>query len=306
MMRLSREWTVAGLIVALYVAISTVTIGSPDDAGAGHIPDTSAAWTIDMDATLNSASELGPTDSCVEIAADSTVTLDITVRDIPVVNVNDPDNPNDTTGGMIAFAYTLTYSSTEISIETADPDFLLGLLPTSNLILAGDETLLPDTDGTFFASVADLGNVGPTTESGTGVLERLTLHIAQDAPSGVYPLALVTGETGHADAANEARGAPITYSGLIAVGAPCPGPALTGDVDCSGTVTSVDALKVLRYAASLSVAQTEPCSDVGTQSPAVGDADCSGTANSVDALKILRFGAGLSYTKVHFCPDIGA
>jgi hypothetical protein len=37
-----------------------------------------------------------------------------------------------------------------------------------------------------------------------------------------------------------------------------------GDVDCSGAATSVDALKVLRHVSGLSVAQTEPCPDIGT------------------------------------------
>jgi hypothetical protein len=36
-----------------------------------------------------------------------------------------------------------------------------------------------------------------------------------------------------------------------------------GDVDCTAAVNSVDALKVLRYVAALSVAQTEPCLDMG-------------------------------------------
>jgi hypothetical protein len=40
--------------------------------------------------------------------------------------------------------------------------------------------------------------------------------------------------------------------------------SLWGDVDCNGTVTSVDALKVLRHVADLSVSQTEPCPDIGT------------------------------------------
>lgn len=35
-----------------------------------------------------------------------------------------------------------------------------------------------------------------------------------------------------------------------------------GDVDCNGIVNSVDALKVLRFVAGLSVNQTEPCPDI--------------------------------------------
>ena len=40
--------------------------------------------------------------------------------------------------------------------------------------------------------------------------------------------------------------------------------SIWGDVDCSGSVTSVDALKILRYVAALPVAQTEPCWDLGS------------------------------------------
>ncbi|HET9476398.1 MAG TPA: hypothetical protein VFP63_02795 [Dehalococcoidia bacterium] len=36
-----------------------------------------------------------------------------------------------------------------------------------------------------------------------------------------------------------------------------------GDVDCNGQVTAVDALKILRQVAGLSVTQTEPCPDIG-------------------------------------------
>ena len=39
--------------------------------------------------------------------------------------------------------------------------------------------------------------------------------------------------------------------------------ALSGDVDCSGTVNSVDSLKILRHVAALGVSQNEPCTDIG-------------------------------------------
>lgn len=79
-----------------------------------------------------------------------------------------------------------------------------------------------------------------------------------------------------------------------------------GDIDCSGEVNSVDALQVLRFAAALGVAQTEPCPNP----PSVvaghpfGDVDCSGQVNSVDALKILRHNASLAVTQTEPCTDI--
>jgi hypothetical protein len=42
------------------------------------------------------------------------------------------------------------------------------------------------------------------------------------------------------------------------------GSLIQGDVDCSGLVDPVDALKELRHDAGLSVDQTEPCADIAT------------------------------------------
>jgi hypothetical protein len=68
----------------------------------------------------------------------------------------------------------------------------------------------------------------------------------------------------------------------------------------------VDALKELRFVAQLSVSQTEPCPDIGTDVASVwGDVDCSGSVTSVDALKVLRYVAQLPVTQTEPCPDIG-
>jgi hypothetical protein len=79
-------------------------------------------------------------------------------------------------------------------------------------------------------------------------------------------------------------------------------------VDCNATVDSVDALKVLRRNASLSVNQEEPCLDIGLETAVgalMGDVDCSDAVNSVDALKILRFNAILTVVQGPGCGLIG-
>jgi hypothetical protein len=77
-------------------------------------------------------------------------------------------------------------------------------------------------------------------------------------------------------------------------------------VDCNGEVSSVDALKELRHVAELSVSQTEPCPDIGTDTASIwGDVDCNGAVTSVDALKVLRYVAQLSVSQTEPCPDIG-
>jgi hypothetical protein len=90
---------------------------------------------------------------------------------------------------------------------------------------------------------------------------------------------------------------------------PIPGPNAFGNVDCGGTISSVDALKLLRYNAALSYSQTEPCTDIGVALPNgefQGDVNCSNLVNSVDALLVLRYVAGLSVGQVEPCPDVGS
>jgi len=84
-----------------------------------------------------------------------------------------------------------------------------------------------------------------------------------------------------------------------------------GDVDCDAEVDPVDALRVLRHSAELSVIQTEPCEDIGIDTlpngEIQGDVDCSNSVNSVDALNILRYTIALSVSQFEppACPDIG-
>jgi hypothetical protein len=82
----------------------------------------------------------------------------------------------------------------------------------------------------------------------------------------------------------------------------------TGNVDCNQAINSIDALKILRFSAGLSVAQSEPCLDLPlplTSGFGHGDADCSGTVNSIDALKVLRAVASLPVQTACAGPVIG-
>jgi hypothetical protein len=80
-------------------------------------------------------------------------------------------------------------------------------------------------------------------------------------------------------------------------------------VDCSGTVNSIDSLKITRWTASLSYSQNEPCVDIGSKLPnnvKQGNVDCNGSINSIDSLKLTRYTASLSYTQNEPCPNIGS
>jgi hypothetical protein len=81
---------------------------------------------------------------------------------------------------------------------------------------------------------------------------------------------------------------------------------LSGDVDCSGAVNSVDALKISRHIAGLDVAQTQPCPGIGTgEGDVFGDVNCDGGVTAVDALFVLRFVAALPVSVPPGCRPVG-
>jgi hypothetical protein len=81
---------------------------------------------------------------------------------------------------------------------------------------------------------------------------------------------------------------------------------ISGDVDCSGGVNSIDALKLLRHVAGLDVAQTDPCPDIGTADGELfGDINCDGSITAVDALFVLRFVAALPVNVPQGCRPVG-
>ena len=89
-------------------------------------------------------------------------------------------------------------------------------------------------------------------------------------------------------------------------------PAMTwGDVDCSGAVNPVDALRELQADAGISFSRPAGCPAIGEDAtlngqPLVwGDIDCGGTPGPVDALKLLQFDAGVSPASAAGCPAIG-
>ena len=81
---------------------------------------------------------------------------------------------------------------------------------------------------------------------------------------------------------------------------------LSGDVDCSGAVNSIDALKLSRHVAGLSVAQMQPCPAIGTGDGDIfGDVNCDGSITAVDALFVLRFVAGMPVNLPQGCRPVG-
>jgi hypothetical protein len=272
-------------------------LGFAPNAGEASHMNGMDAMSIDVNTSGNSAANLGPNNTCISANPGASITVDITARQIPIT---DP---------MVAFSYYLNYNPAVFTVESAGTGFLLAARPGSSVFPAGES--LPDSDGTYMASAADLGDpeqgepdVNSAAETGSGVLARLTLDIGAGVAPGSYDLTL--SNTGHVNIQNQSRTPDVLNDASVSVGQACPW-NYTGDVDCSLSINSVDALKVLRYNAGLPVTYPAPCVDIGADGGTgrlQGDVDCAGTVNAVDALKILRAVAVLWVNQNPGCPDI--
>ena len=275
--------TVAAVILA---TLAFVAMSDHDRAVANHLPGM-AAMSIDTNISGNDADTLGPNNQCVSAGAGSSITLDVTALSIPQ------------SASMLSFGYGLTYDPAVFTVTAGDAHFLIGVAQGSS-VLVGTEPP-PDTDGIWDAGVIDIN--ADAREWGSGVLERLTLAIDPGTNAGIYPLTLSHGA--HFDINNHTYIPAAFRNAIVAIGQACP--TGVGDVDCGDTVTSVDALKILRHNAGLSVSQPPACPDIGTNAGGgrlQGDVDCNGGVTAVDALKVLRSVAGLPAQQEAGCPPI--
>lgn len=89
------------------------------------------------------------------------------------------------------------------------------------------------------------------------------------------------------------------------------GSAVWADLDCSGDVTTDDALEALLAVGGLPGRGAEFCPIVGTPAEVdgvdrvVGDVNCDGSADARDAVELIAELAGIGATTGD-CPDVGA
>jgi hypothetical protein len=215
-----------------------------------------------------------------------------------------------TTGVQTDFGFDpslLQIKSVELGAAYAGASLLMGVAPQTpaEVISEANTTGLLKNVSAFF--LPGLGNVPP----GEGEFVVLTME-AKPGVSGTSPITLANSEMlddqGNGLAVSATNGEVIVEGpGGTPTPTPVPGGLIQGDVDCSGSVNSVDSLKILRFVAQLSVAKGPGCPEIGNQVASLfGDVDCSGGVNSVDSLKLLRYVASLSVSQSNSCPAIGS
>src|SRR6266571_4966879 len=127
-MLLRTSFLMIGFSAAVGVALLLAVVSTSGASGGGM-----DAMSIDLDPSGNTATSLGPLDSCREVQPGDTLTFDVTATNIPA------SNP------MIGFQYVVVYDDTNFTIQTQDHQFLLAATPGSAILNVSD--LTPDIDG---------------------------------------------------------------------------------------------------------------------------------------------------------------
>lgn len=137
--------------------------------------------------------------------------MDVIVNSVPLVGLS--------SGGIIAFQFTLNYDPAELSVTGYDLSQLIAAEAGSNLLDLSDP--IGDSDGAFLIAVADLNTSSP--EDGPGVLARITLHVAPGV-SGAVPLTLT--DLILVDLSGSEYGVTEVRDAQLFVETPCPTPIL--------------------------------------------------------------------------------
>jgi hypothetical protein len=112
---------------------------------------------VDANPTGNTATSLGPIDSCLSVSTGDTFQVDVFVTDV---------------ADLLAWETYFVYDMSVISIVSRDVMMFQAANPDSNVFDVSEG--LPDIDGQYGVAAADIA-LPPAPDSGSGVLARLTL-----------------------------------------------------------------------------------------------------------------------------------
>ncbi len=327
-MRLMRKTPLALGAAALLLAAAVVGLsgmGGKARADAGSMD----AMRIDMNpngAPANTATSLGSNETCARInengtldadedATADTVTVDVTAKDIPV------SNP------MIGFSYWLEHDQSALTVQSEDANFLLSNTPGSSLFVLSNAT--PDSeapaDNVWKSDALDLG--AAAGETGSGVLDRITISTDAGVATGDYQLSLssavhldAVGADAHmpnnatADSNGDTLLDKVPNVAKISVNKDCTGGGTTSTPTVTPTPTPTPAgtPSATPGPPTATPTATPPGETPGptpTGTPGVivkGDNDCDGDVDTVDALKGLRHVAALDVAQNEPCTDLGS
>jgi len=192
------------IVVVVAIALLAVFVpagsGGPIQASHGGM-DTMA---IDVNPAGNSAGAVGTIDQCGRINRNGTMDadedfidglfIDVVGQNIPAVDNKGTPSPADDTGGILGYGYRFNYRAAQFTVSdqeyTTDTVNILASNPGSSIFNSPEPSEpLPDNndnnrwESTVF-DMADMETSPP--ESGSGVLDRLSITAETTVPAGQY------------------------------------------------------------------------------------------------------------------------
>jgi len=218
---------------ALFAVLSPVSPGAPIQATHGGM-DTMAIDVLTDPS--NTSSTVGTIDKCARINKNGTqdaaigedfidgIFIDVVGQNIPPVDNKGTSTPADDTGGIIGYGYTLNYQAAQFTLSdqeyTTDTVNIVASNPGSSLFSTPPPSEpLPDdnVNNRWESAVIDMAAQETSApESGSGVLDRLSITAEGTAVAGQYLLNL--SDHFHVDASGNGFGPHSTGLANIAVG----------------------------------------------------------------------------------------
>lgn len=155
--------TLAGVLLAMWAGAIL--------HGKGSAAQVTVTIGVDVEPAGNTATSLGPIDSCLSVSTGDTFQVDVFVTDVV---------------DLLAWETYFVYDISVINVVSRDGMMFQAANEGSNVFDVSEG--LPDIDGQYGIAAVDLADP-PAPDSGSGVLARLTLKAVG---AGVSPLSLST------------------------------------------------------------------------------------------------------------------
>ena len=225
-MTLSPRWPAYAMVAlasALALILVTMTEGTLSRTTIASEPGDMDAMSVDMNPhgiPANTATSIGSREFCARINENDF--LDADEDDIDTLEIDVTTGPEGipASNPMIAYSFILNYLSPHLTIVDVDPLLLIAAAPGSQPLTFGVPT--PDNSGDYAVNTIDLNTDAPASETGPGVLARISIEAGTGTPEGIHDLLLTyashIGRDGAAVAAAQLNHA------VLAVDIACPGP----------------------------------------------------------------------------------
>jgi hypothetical protein len=206
----------ASVVLAAVMLALAASVGGVVARGHGTAQE-AVTIGLDVEPAGNTATSLGPIDSCISVSTDDTFEVDIFVTDV---------------ADLLAWETYFVYDMSVVNIVSRDVAMFQAANPGSNVFDVSES--LPDIDGYYRIAAVDLADP-PAPDSGSGVLARLTLKAVGPGVSMLSLSPIDINEDGKLDLGPSLRDTEAESIGDLDGDALFDGPIANAEIAVDGT-----------------------------------------------------------------------